>query len=370
MTARREGYFLIADIGGYTAFLSGTELEHAQGIIEDLCAVMHRALVPALTFVKLEGDALFCYGDAQRFTDGERLLELIETCHFDFRCRADEMQRNTMCSCAACASIHTLDLKFVAHFGEFVLQRLGGASDIAGPDVILVHRMLKNSVVDSTGWHAYALLTTACGQRAGTTDGWTPRAEELESFGRVECLVRDLAPGTAARQQAHRVFVEPDAADFSFSYTFAAAPAVVWQYWFDRDKRARWQTDVVSLDYDKNGGRMRPGAVGHCDHGAWASDMRIVDWRPFSYYTLERTTTRSSLAAAPSLTETMELVPLDDGTSELRYRMRARTTPGKLKMKLAGPMVRRSFEREFVLLARAIEEDDAGAPSSAASLDM
>src|SRR5581483_8495455 len=41
-----QAYFLIADISGYTQFLSGTELEHAQGIIEDLCGVVHRALVP------------------------------------------------------------------------------------------------------------------------------------------------------------------------------------------------------------------------------------------------------------------------------------------------------------------------------------
>src|SRR5262245_49699368 len=105
--AARSGYFLIADIGGYTAFLSGTELEHAQGIIEDLCGVMHRALVPALQLVKLEGDALFCYADGARFTDGERLVELMESCHFDFPRRIEEMQRNTTCTCSACSSIHS-----------------------------------------------------------------------------------------------------------------------------------------------------------------------------------------------------------------------------------------------------------------------
>jgi hypothetical protein len=85
--------------------------------------------------------------------------------------------------------------------------------------------------------------------------------------------------------------------------------------------------------------------------------MRFVDWRPFSYYTLERMTTKSSLMAAPRLTETMELMPLDEDATEIRYRMRAHSTPGRLKMKLAGPLVRRSFERELALLARAIDED-------------
>jgi uncharacterized protein YndB with AHSA1/START domain len=329
---------------------------------------MHRALVPALELVKLEGDALFCYADGARFTDGERLLELIESCHFDFTRRLEEMQRNTTCTCAACRSIDTLDLKFVAHYGEFVGQRLAGTSDIAGPDVILVHRLLKNQVADQTRWRGYALLTRACADRIGVDEGWRAHSESIEPFGEVACLARDLAPVTAARQAAHRVFVDPDEADFSFSYRFAAPPAVVWQYWNDADKRARWQVDLASISFEKRAGRMGAGAVGHCDHGSWASDMRFVDWQPFSYYTLERNTTRSSLMAAPRLTETMELVPLDDGATELRYRMRAHSAAGKLKMKFAGPLVRRSFKKELALLARAIEEDGAASKELCPSL--
>src|SRR6266581_2940897 len=130
--SRREGFLLIADMNGYTALLTGTELEHAQGIIEDLVAVMHYALIPALELVKLEGDALFCYADTARFADGERLLELIESCYYDFQARLEQMARATTCTCAACASIDTLDLKFVAHHGEFLVRKKAGMQDLAG----------------------------------------------------------------------------------------------------------------------------------------------------------------------------------------------------------------------------------------------
>lgn len=56
-----EGYLLLADISGYTAFLTGTELEHAQAIIHELTSLIRERLTPPMRFVKLEGDAVFCY---------------------------------------------------------------------------------------------------------------------------------------------------------------------------------------------------------------------------------------------------------------------------------------------------------------------
>src|SRR5690242_3049653 len=157
-----EGYLLLADISGYTKFLTGTELEHAQAIIHELTTLVRDRLVPPMQFVKIEGDAVFCYADAARFRDGERFLELIECCYFDFSNRLLNMARNTTCRCSACAAIDSLDLKFLSHYGRFVIDSEAGAVDLAGPDVILVHRLLKNTVSESMGVTAYALLTDAC----------------------------------------------------------------------------------------------------------------------------------------------------------------------------------------------------------------
>jgi len=80
----REGYLLLADISGYPAFLTGTELEHSHEIIRELATLIRERLAPPMRFVKLEGDAVFCYADAAAFRDGERLVEVIEACYFDF----------------------------------------------------------------------------------------------------------------------------------------------------------------------------------------------------------------------------------------------------------------------------------------------
>ena len=63
--AREQGYLVIADISGYTSFLTSTELEHAHGIVAELTEVVIVRLGEPLRFVELEGDAVFAYAPAR-----------------------------------------------------------------------------------------------------------------------------------------------------------------------------------------------------------------------------------------------------------------------------------------------------------------
>ena len=40
----RRGYLLLADISGYTAFVVGTELEHANAIVQELTTLIRERL--------------------------------------------------------------------------------------------------------------------------------------------------------------------------------------------------------------------------------------------------------------------------------------------------------------------------------------
>jgi len=51
-----------------------------------------------------------------------------------------------MCSCDGCQQVGELTLKFVTHSGEVAFQKVKQFTELAGIDVILVHRMLKNDV--------------------------------------------------------------------------------------------------------------------------------------------------------------------------------------------------------------------------------
>ena len=62
----QQGCLVIADISGYTAFLAGSELQHAQGIPDELLGDILKTLAPPFETANLEGDAVFCYAPAGR----------------------------------------------------------------------------------------------------------------------------------------------------------------------------------------------------------------------------------------------------------------------------------------------------------------
>ena len=47
------------------------------------------------------------------------------------------------------------------HAGRYVLQQIAGSRELSGPDVVMAHRLLKNSAADRVGHGAYALLSAA-----------------------------------------------------------------------------------------------------------------------------------------------------------------------------------------------------------------
>src|SRR5688572_7578126 len=150
--------FLIADISGYTGYLAGVELDHAQDIIADLMNTVVKCLRPPFKLAKFEGDAAFLWAKGDTF-DGASIQDAVESAYFTFRKRLRNIEQATSCECKACHGMNQLDLKFVCHHGEFVKQRMAGRDELAGRDVILVHRLLKNGVKDRLGDHAYALFT-------------------------------------------------------------------------------------------------------------------------------------------------------------------------------------------------------------------
>src|SRR5574338_1601031 len=143
-TPIEHGYLVLADISGYTSFLMQTELDHAQEILSDLLETIVRRFQTLLTLHKLEGDAVFAYAPESRIIRGETLLEMIEAAYVDFRERLHNVRRHTTCTCRACQNIPILDLKFMVHHGDYILQDIGGVRELAGSDVNLVHRLMKN----------------------------------------------------------------------------------------------------------------------------------------------------------------------------------------------------------------------------------
>jgi hypothetical protein len=145
------------------------------------------------TIAKLEGDAVFAYLPEDKLPNCDVMLELIDSTYFKFRNSAYDLHSQATCPCKACQAIPTLDLKFMIHHGEYILQQVAGIRDLLGNDVTLIHRLAKNRVSESTGWHGYALFTgqsLECMQ--ASPKPFLQQLETYEHLGNVTTYVMDL----------------------------------------------------------------------------------------------------------------------------------------------------------------------------------
>lgn len=169
---RARGTLLLADISGYTGFLQGVAEAHhalivdadeppaAYGLVSSLLDAILAGLTPPFRLVKVEGDAVFVVAtDDELSIRGADVLDCLRACHRSFTERLAAANDTWSCTCDACRRIHDLDVKFVLHHGEYVIQRVVGQEELLGADVNLVHRLLKNHVAGLVGPRPYALLT-------------------------------------------------------------------------------------------------------------------------------------------------------------------------------------------------------------------
>ena len=153
---------IIADISGYTRLMVSSDIEtrHSQHIISELIQAIIKEVEIPLEVSKLEGDAIFLYviKDSDTFTPddvrkitGGKLIQFFEVFHE----KLQELISSTSCTCGACSNVLSLKLKVVVHSGEAFFYQIHKFNELSGTDVILVHRLLKNSEVTDE----YLMLT-------------------------------------------------------------------------------------------------------------------------------------------------------------------------------------------------------------------
>jgi len=194
---------IMADISGYTRYMTANAktLAHSQTVITELVTAIVQEVELPLTVAKLEGDAVFMFcrknafrvhWEAMRESLGRKLIRFFEL----FNAKAEELSRSVTCTCSACTHIEKLRLKLIVHSGQALFHRIVNFDELAGVDVILLHRLLKNSVQADQ----YLLVT-----EAGSNDVKLPETfhatsglEEYEDFGPVKTLV--YLPGGIAQK--------------------------------------------------------------------------------------------------------------------------------------------------------------------------
>ena len=282
------GCLLVADITGYTAYLQATELAHAEDVLSDLLETLVSTLAPTFTLSKLEGDAAFAHAPEGRVSPS-LILDTVEAGYFAFRRRLRDIDHATSCDCNACVLIPSLDLKYIVHHGEYVARRVAGTEELTGPDVILVHRLLKTdagAALDTSGFAAYTAATLDYFGMDPTVLGFTAYVEETPDMGSVELFLENLVTRWQFENERNRVYLTGGDALWSRVWELPVTVPVAWDYMTAPDKRTLWNPGITGFEL-QTPGRMTTGSVNHCMHGPDVIVEHIADWRPFRYYTVD-----------------------------------------------------------------------------------
>jgi uncharacterized protein YndB with AHSA1/START domain len=276
------GFLVIADLTGYTAYLSGSEIEHAPAIAGDLLETIVGRLEPPFRLAKFEGDAAFLFVEDGR-ADGSLLLDAIEAAYLAFRRRLRSIDQATTCDCNSCRLAPRLDLKLFVHHGAFVHGRIAGRDELAGPDVIVVHRLLKGTGAAEARANGFALFTAAAVDALGLDAEalmLLPGEEEIEHIGRVETFILDLEARWQGENSMRRLEIADSDLAFGIETTLPADPSVVWAHLTSPALRTRWE-GPIRIEETSIAGRRGVGTTAQCVTGRLATLEQIVDWQPY-----------------------------------------------------------------------------------------
>jgi hypothetical protein len=190
-TGLKKVFLILADISGYTRFIRFHKMSllHAERIIGELLESVIKETDHPLILHELEGDAVTFYAESDGSPERARdILHQVQQFFTAFRAKEGELVSDcSICVCDACLNVGKLKLKTILHHGEVVITKVRHFDKVAGEDVILAHRLLKNSIQKDE----YLLLTDEFHRLSGDVEGMVGerRKEECEGLGAVDVNV-------------------------------------------------------------------------------------------------------------------------------------------------------------------------------------
>lgn len=307
-----EGTFVLADIGGYTKFLTGVGIEHGKETIQHLLNCLINRAGKRWKVANVMGDCVFFYSETP--AQPADCFYLLRGLHEEFQDAQLEIASGSTCRCGACDRTEDLSLKFVVHAGEFEVQNIGGRKELIGQDIIVATRLLKNSVPvreDAISTPAAAGLAEAAGATAHAG------RDELESLGPMEYSYIDLGPVRDAYQKTKAFHLSPEQSGLTVVGEIDAPASVVWEAVSKLEKRRIWQVTISKMEHIQG----EPDSVGEvhsCVHG----NKKLVHITIAIDHESMQQTERIWLSPAimKDIYITTQAIPLSDNTSKCELR--------------------------------------------------
>ena len=198
-----DRYLLLADVSGYTAFMANVERAHGVdfsagipagfAILGELLDAVIEGVQPDFEVAKLEGDAVFATANVALLDGrGDAVLARLNRVYRAFRARREQARAARDHVCTACPVVASLDLKMVLHRGQAVRHTIASQTDVLGPAVNVVHRLLKNGIQARLGYRPYLFLTDAAANGLLLSEAGVEHHEDYPDVGSISGRVVGL----------------------------------------------------------------------------------------------------------------------------------------------------------------------------------
>jgi uncharacterized membrane protein len=245
-----EVLFFIPDIGGFTKFVAETEIRHSQHIIKELLEILVDSNTLGLEVSEFEGDAvLFFRGGSPPSLAA--LVEQARAMFVAFHRHLKRIEVYRVCQCGACTGASRISLKIVAHAGVSSTMQVKDHRKFIGKDVIVAHRLLKNTVPD----REYLLVTEATLAKLAAAEeqlsAFVAGTTAYDELGDIEYRYKSLASylGEVDVEPPSPFTLKNPVKVMSLSQHIDAPAEAVYQVLIDLPARMKWIEGIKALEF-------------------------------------------------------------------------------------------------------------------------
>ncbi|MDP2414144.1 DUF2652 domain-containing protein [Daejeonella sp.] len=147
-------FFCVPDITGFTKFIATADISFTKNLIPALLRKLIDANILKMKIGEIEGDAVFFYKTGRLPSVG-KVAEQCKVIYQTFSDFISSVEQSDPDNYSLYLADGQLGLKIIIHYGYISTANIKGRIKLLGTDVIIAHKLLKNTIVD----YNYILLT-------------------------------------------------------------------------------------------------------------------------------------------------------------------------------------------------------------------
>lgn len=160
-------FFCVPDITGFTKFVASADIKFTKEVIPALLRRLIESNILAMNVAEIEGDAIFFYKTG-RLPSVMRVARQCQEFYTVFSEFLETLEKNHPQNHEKHLSNNQLGLKMIIHYGLISPAKIKGRTKLLGEDVIVAHKLLKNSITESS----YILLSDKYLSRVQNSKGF------------------------------------------------------------------------------------------------------------------------------------------------------------------------------------------------------